>query len=164
MPQRKIPQDALLYYIALGSSRSYDLVAKEFGVSKRAVVDHAVRERWQDRVAELERRARGNVNTGAADTVEAMNDRHLTLIKLMQSKAVEVLRNMPLAKAMDAIQTLNIAMRQEHLVFGEPSERTAVSVEDKVRLSWAMAWHDPLACPYILVSRHYVLELQCLAA
>ena len=133
MPQRKIPQDALLYYIALGSSRSYDLVAKEFGVSKRAVVDHAVRERWQDRVAELERRARGNVNTRAADTVEAMNDRHLTLIKLMQSKAVEVLRNTPLAKAMDAIQTLNIAMRQERLVFGEPSERTAVSVEDTIR-------------------------------
>ncbi len=56
-----------------------------------------------------------------------------TLIKLMQSKAVEVLRNMPLAKAMDAIQTLNIAMRQERLVFGEPSERTAVSVEDTIR-------------------------------
>ncbi len=133
MPQRKIPQDALLYYIALGSSRSYDQVAKEFGVSKRAVVDHAVRERWQDRVAELERRARGNVNTRAGDTVEAMNDRHLTLIKLMQSKAVEVLRTTPLAKAMDAIQTLNIAMRQERLVFGEPSERTAVSVEDTIR-------------------------------
>ncbi len=30
MPQRKIPQDALLYYIALGSSRSYDLFASDF--------------------------------------------------------------------------------------------------------------------------------------
>ena len=84
MPQRKIPQDALLYYVALGPSRSYEQVAKEYGVSKRAVVDHAVRENWQDRVAELERRARENIDAKAVDTLEEMSERHLKLIKLMQ--------------------------------------------------------------------------------
>ncbi len=133
MPQRKIPQDALLYYVALGPSRSYEQVAREYGVSKRAVVDHAVRENWQDRVAELERRARENLDTKAVDTLEEMSERHLKLIKLMQGKAVETLRNLPLTKASEAVKTLEITMKQERLLHGEPSERTAVSIEDTIK-------------------------------
>ena len=133
MPQRKIPQDALLYYVALGPGRSYEKVAKEYGVSKRAIVDHAVRENWQDRIAELERRARENVDAKADDTVEEMYDRHLKLIKLMQGKAVETLRNLPLTKASEAVKTLEITMKQERLLHGEPSERTAVSIEDTIK-------------------------------
>ncbi len=133
MPQRKIPQDALLYYVALGPARSYEKVAKEYGVSKRALVDHALRENWQDRIAELERRARENVDAKADDTAEEMYNRHLKLIRLMQGKAVETLRNQSLTKASEAVKTLEITMKQERLLHGEPSERTAVSIEDTIK-------------------------------
>ncbi len=133
MPQRKIPQDALLYYVALGPGRSYEKVAKEYGVSKRALVDHALRENWQDRIAELERRARENVDAKADDTAEEMYNRHLKLIRLMQGKAVETLRNQSLTKASEAVKTLEITMKQERLLHGEPSERTAVSIEDTIK-------------------------------
>ena len=56
MAQRKIPQDAFTYYVSLGASRSYQKVAEKYGVTKRAVVNLAKRERWQEQVVELERR------------------------------------------------------------------------------------------------------------
>ena len=36
VPRRKIPQDALAFYVSLGAERSYQKVAKEYGVTKRA--------------------------------------------------------------------------------------------------------------------------------
>ena len=54
----KIPPDALQYYLGLGLDRSYQKVADHYGVSKRAVTKLAARERWQDKVIELERKAR----------------------------------------------------------------------------------------------------------
>ena len=48
MANRKIPQDAFFFYVGLGPGRSYQQVADHYGVTKRAVVNLAVKERWQD--------------------------------------------------------------------------------------------------------------------
>jgi hypothetical protein len=51
---RKIPPEAFQFYVGLGPSRSYEAVAEEFGCSRRGVADCAKRERWQERLAEVE--------------------------------------------------------------------------------------------------------------
>ncbi len=54
MPRRKIPDNAFDFYFGLGPSRSYQAVADEYGVTKRAVTKLATKERWQKRLEELE--------------------------------------------------------------------------------------------------------------
>ena len=129
----RIPHDAFQLYFGLGPERSYQQVADRYGVSKRAVTKLATQGRWQERVAELERKAREGAEKKALETMEAMNLRHLKSLRVVQGKALEALRSMPLSSAMEAVRALDLAIRQGRLVRGEPSERTAVSVEDVIR-------------------------------
>ncbi len=129
----KIPPDALEFYLALGSDRSYQKVADHYGVSKRAVTKLATRVGWQSKVIELERKAREGAEKRALESLEGMNLRHLKSLKIIQGKALEALRSMPLATAMEAVRALEMAIRQERLIRGEPSDRTAISVEEVVR-------------------------------
>jgi hypothetical protein len=62
MPRRKIPPDAFDFYFSLGPGRSYQAVAEEYGVTKRAVTKVTANERWQDQIAALERTARESSN------------------------------------------------------------------------------------------------------
>ena len=129
----KIPPDAFHFYLGLGPERSYQAVADRCGVSKRAVTKLATRDRWQDRVVELEAKARAGAEQKALESLEAMNLRHLRSLKIVQGKALEALRSMPLSTAMEAVRSLDIAIRQERLIRGEPSDRTAVSVEEVIK-------------------------------
>ncbi len=129
----KIPPDALEYYLVLGPDRSYQKVADHYGVSKRAVTKLAARERWQDKVIELERKAREGAEKKALESLEGMNLRHMKSLKVVQGRALEALRLMPLSTAMEAVRALDMAIRQERLIRGEPSDRTAISVEEVIR-------------------------------
>ena len=129
----KIPADAFHYYISLGVGRSYQAVADKYGVSKRAVTRRAVQENWQARAAELEAKARRNADQRAVETLKEANNRHLKLLRLVQTRAIEALKAMPLSTAMEAVRALDLTIRQERVLLGEPSDRTAVSVEDVIR-------------------------------
>ncbi len=100
---RKLPPDAFSYYAGLGPERSYQVVAEHYGVSKQAVTKLAVRESWQRRLEDIER------------------------------KALETLKTMPLATAMEAVRALDMSIAKERLVRGEPSDRTAIEVEEVIR-------------------------------
>ena len=43
------------------------------------------------------------------------------------------MKTMPLATAMDAVRALDMCITKERLIRGEPSERTAVSIEETIR-------------------------------
>ena len=131
--QKKIPPDAFEYYFALGPGRSYRAVADHVGVSKTAVAKAAERENWQRRVAERDEQARQASEEKALETIEEKRKEHLKLLRVMRLKAIDVLQRMPLEKPMDGIKTLDRVIRLERVVFGDPSERTAVSVEDIIR-------------------------------
>ena len=130
---RKIPPDAFSYYYGLGPERSYQAVADHFAASKQAVVKVAKRERWQARLLEIERKAQEGTDQRAVDSLEAMNERHLKTLQVIQRKALETLRTRPLSTAMEAVRALDMSIVKERLVRGEPSDRTAIAVEDVIR-------------------------------
>lgn len=132
MPKKKLPFDAFDYYFSLGPDRSYKSVAKKFGVSKTAVANLAEKENWQQRIFECERKAREAIDRKTVETLEQMADRHLKICKLIQRKALEALQSLPLSEGMQAVKALDLSIRQERLVRGEPTDRTA-SVEEVIR-------------------------------
>jgi hypothetical protein len=127
---RKIPPDAFDYYVSLGVERSYQQVAKRYGVSKAAVVNLAKRESWQQRIAQMEAKVREQSEKKAMESMAAVRERHLAASRIVLGKGLEALRNMSLESAMEAVKAIDLAMKQERLILGEPSERTALSVED----------------------------------
>ena len=60
---------AASYYAGLGPARSYQSVAEHYGVRKQAVTKLAVRESWQQRLEDIERKARENVDQRAAESL-----------------------------------------------------------------------------------------------
>ncbi len=129
----KIPGDAFAHYVSLGPGRSYAAVAEKYHVTKRAVTKLAARENWQQRIHEIERKARRASEEKAVENLAQMNDRHLKSLRVIQGKALEALKAMPLNNAMEAVRALDLAIRQERVVRGEPGDRTATTVEEKIR-------------------------------
>ena len=140
----RLPSDAFSYYLGLGSQRSYQRVADEFGISKRAVTKRADRDRWQERLAAIETEARHRSDEKAVETLEEMSDRHLRSLRIVQGKALEALRALPLGTAMEAVRALDMSIKQERTIRGEPSDRSAISVEQVIREEYER-WmtHDP---------------------
>lgn len=130
---KKIPADAFDFYFSLGPSRSYQAVADRYGVTKRAVTGLAKRENWQRRLVEVEAEARARADRKKVDSLEAVTERHLKALRVVFAKGLEALRNMSIDSPADAMRAIQLAIREERLALGEPSERTAVSVEDLVR-------------------------------
>ncbi len=126
----KLPTSAFEFYVALGPGRSYQRVAEQFGVSKRTVTKHAVQENWATRLLEAEAEARGRSETKAVETLEAMNERHLKVARALQAKAVKALQELPLDSARDILKALELGLRQERLVRGEPTDRNALTLEE----------------------------------
>jgi hypothetical protein len=126
---RKLPPESFDFYVALGFGRSYKQVADHFGVSKGTVTALAQRDDWQARLTKLEQQARSRAEEKAVETLEQMNERHLKIARALQGKALESLRSMPLMDAKDVIRALDLTVRQERLIQGEPTDRMA-SVEE----------------------------------
>jgi transposase-like protein len=131
--RRRLPSDAFAFYLNLGVGRSYEAVSNQFGVSKRAVVKRGVREHWQEKVAEVEAKARAAAEQRAFENLAAMNERHLKSLRVIQGKALETLRAMPLDTAMNAVRSLDLSIRQERLIRGEPADGAGVDLEKLVR-------------------------------
>lgn len=139
---KRIPPEAFEFYLGQGAARSYQGVAGAFGVSKQAVVKLAQRERWQERIAHAEREAKRKAVEKVAESLEDMNTRHLKTLRVIQAKALEALRLMPLSTAMEAVRALDLSIAKERLIRGEPSDRHAVSVEEVIKREYAN-WLEP---------------------
>ena len=133
MPKRKIPSDAFTYYVSLGPSGSYEAVAQKYGVSKRSVTKLARKESWQDRLEELQRKARQEANEKALESLEQMNQRHIKLLHTIEGRAFQALKSLPLDNAIAAVRALDIAIRQERAIRGEPGDGSGESMEAIIR-------------------------------
>jgi len=129
----KVPSDAFDVYVRLGPTRSYEAVAKHFRVTKGAITKRAIREHWQARLAQVEAAARSRSDAKLVDTIEEMNARHLKIVQAVVGKALQALQAMPIDSGMDAVRALDLCIRQERIIRGEPGERSAVSVEEVIK-------------------------------
>ncbi len=129
----KLGEDAFEYYVSLGEARSYRAVAEHFGVTKRAVSKRAARDSWSERLSVIAQEVREVSDRRLVETLEEMGERHLRILRVIQSRALEALRAMPLATAMEAVRALDMSIRQERVIRGEPSDRTEVALETVVR-------------------------------
>ncbi len=134
---RKIPPDAFEFYHSLGPGRSYQAVADEYGVTKRAVTDFAKRERWSQRLEAIEREARERSDKKIAETLEEIRGRHLKTLRAMNARALSALQQFPLNSGMEAMRAAEMVIKLERLIAGEPSERTEVGIEEITRLEVA---------------------------
>ena len=130
---RKVPLEAFTYYCSLGADRSYQAVANKYEVSKRAISKVAARENWKERIMKIEQEASARTDEKLTESLEEMNERHIKMVKLIQRKALEALKSMPLNTAVEAVRSLETAIRQERLIRGEPTDRAAINVEDVIR-------------------------------
>ncbi len=130
---KRIPPDAFDFYFALGPERSYERVAEKYGVSKRSVTSRAKRDGWQRRILELEAKARETADKKIRESMEEHVERNLTALRFIKAKAIETLKRMPIESAMDAVRAYQSSLREERLILGEPTDRTAVSVEDTIK-------------------------------
>ena len=130
---RKLPVDAFDFYFALGPGRSYQSVAERYGTTKRAVTNLAVKEKWQERALDLERKARDSAAKKTIESIEEVNKRHLKVLMSLEAKAIEGLKNISIDTPADIVRALDLALKQTRLILGEPSERTAISVEDVIK-------------------------------
>lgn len=126
---KKLPSDAFDVYVALGDRRSYSAVAAHFRVDRKTVIRRAKAEDWPARLKSIEQTARRSSDQKLAESIEQMNDRHLATLRVIQGKALQALRSMPISAAMDAVRALDISIRGERLIRGEPTDRNATDVE-----------------------------------
>lgn len=129
---RRIPEDAFTYYMSLGTDRSYAKVATKYGVTKRAVSKRAQADDWAGRAEKIQSESRARQDAGIVDAFDEMNQRHLKVLKVIQGKALEALRTLPLERATDAVKALELVMKQERIARGEPDEGND-SVEQVIR-------------------------------
>ena len=134
---RKIPQDAFEFYHSLGTGRSYQAVADQYGVTKRAVTDFAKRKGWSQRLEAIEREAREQSDKKIAETLEEIRGRHLKTLRAMNARALSALQQFPLNSGMEAMRAAEMVIKLERLIVGEPSERTEVGIEEITRLEVA---------------------------
>jgi predicted transcriptional regulator len=130
---RKIPEDAFERYVAMGAQRSFQALADELGVTKRAVSKCAAREGWSQRLARIDAEARKRSDEKITETLEQMRERHLATLKAMHTRALAALRQYPLTSGMDAMRAAEMAIKLERLVAGEPTDRSAVSIEEIIK-------------------------------
>jgi hypothetical protein len=133
---RKIPADAFTYYVSLGPTRSYETVAAKYGASRRGIAEHAKRERWQERVADIEVRARAQAEAKALESLDVMNQRHLQEARFLQSRGLEGLKSGRLELYAANGRLVELGVKLERLIRGQATERTE-SLEQVVRGEYA---------------------------
>lgn len=130
---RKIPNDAFAYYVSLGTERSYSAVAAKYGVSKRGVQKAATKEDWTARLAHIEAEVRERMDEKLGEGLEEMQTRHLKLLKAVSARAAQALRDNELASAMEGVRAIEMLIKLERTIAGEPGERVAKTVEQVTR-------------------------------
>jgi len=120
---KRLPDDALAFYIALGPSRTQRQVADHFGVGKRTVAYRAKKENWLRLAAEADRQSRESALQRAQETNDEMRIRHEKAARFAQMRALEALKNVPITNPATALRALDIGLRHERLARGE-SEQT----------------------------------------
>ena len=81
----------------------------------------------------METKAREAGDKKKVESLQAAKEQHLQALRLVLGKGIEALHQMAIRTPRDAIAAIGLAVREIRVELGEPSERTAVSIEDTIR-------------------------------
>ena len=135
MAEVRLDTSAFEYYVGLGAARSYDAVARHFGVTKRTVARRAKEEVWQERIREIERDLRSRADASAMSLIEARQLEHLTRTSALQEAIHEVVTPQRMKALVAAL--LNAAVKKGDVgaarllverVLGKPRNETLAPV------------------------------------
>ena len=131
--KKKIPPDAYALYLGLGPGRSYQAVADHYKISKRAVAFCAERERWQERIREEEKKLREKAEHQAAESNKTVRQSQLKVLRFIQGKAIEALKEMKIDSAVDAAKVYTLALDKERQLLGDTGGESPSIVEQITR-------------------------------
>ena len=129
----KIGEDAFSYWVWLGPDRTYAEVAARYKCSKRAVQKVADKERWVERLAEIEKDAAAKLDKVLGDSLVEMREQQLKVVKAMLGCAVKALATHPLDTGYQGACVAEKAIKLQRLITGETTENTAHTVEQVTR-------------------------------
>ncbi len=124
---QKLPLEAFEYYVSLGAQRGYQAVADRYCVTKRAVVDHARSENWVERLESIEKEARQRSEQRLVETIEEQRTRHLKTLRALHGRAIEALRNHPIASCWEAARVIELVIKWERILAGEAKDGSSVA-------------------------------------
>jgi hypothetical protein len=130
---RKVPLDSFAIYVSMQGERSYQAIADRFGVSKRAVQKIADREKWGERLRQIEEDIKQRLDKRLGETLEEIRARHLKLARAIGARAAKGLQEYPVANFTEALKAAESSIKLERMLTGEATERTAVTVEQVTR-------------------------------
>ena len=139
----KLGPEAFDRYVALGPDRSYEAIARAFGTTKRTVTRFAKQDQWAERLRAAEEKARAESERKAAETLEAMRERHLRSLKAVQGKALQALQSIPLETASAAVKALLASLAQERLLRDDGAAAGANDIEAIVKREYALFIRKP---------------------
>lgn len=91
MPRNRLPPEAFEFYIGLGADRSYQTLAKHYGISKRSVSKLATKERWQERFEAIVAAVRSGEVADSANAETDTDAKHAMRMATMQDAIYEVI-------------------------------------------------------------------------
>jgi hypothetical protein len=138
----KLPLDSFAYYASLGPDRSYAAVAAYFKVAKKTVVRRAKAEEWRAKIADIEREAQERTQKRLVLDLAEMNERHLKVLRVVLNKALETLRATPLRTGADAVRAIDLCVRHERVIMGDPTEQQTKSIEEVTKKEFARWMRD----------------------
>jgi len=119
----KIPDDAFETYVAMGPGRSYQALADKIGADKRSITRLAVKEKWVERLAKIQKDARAATDRKLATDMQAMRERQLMEARALRGTALKAMKELPPERALKAVASaLAVAWKQELLLLGDPTE------------------------------------------
>jgi hypothetical protein len=131
---RKLDDDAAFaFYVGMGIKRSYHAVARQFKVTPRAIRKASKRGDWMARLARIEQEAQEQSDRKLAESRAQVRDRHLKMLRAVSSRAIEALQIHRLDDAMEAVKAVEMVVKMERMILGEPNERIGFSVEEVTR-------------------------------
>ena len=79
-------------------------------------------EGWDREKAVIQKATEERINQAIAETIAEMNSRHLKEYQLLQTKGVQALKRLDPNKASEAATMVDVGIKGERLVRGEPTE------------------------------------------
>ena len=98
-------------------------IAKRLGIKRQETISDWRRgEGWEKERKLVEKVTNERVTKAVAETISEMNTRHLKEYQLLQTKGVQALKDIDPKTAHEALSMVDIGIKGERLVRGEPTE------------------------------------------